>query len=357
MNLFLPILIGLIIVLLFTVILGRIIGFQKHKISSKNCVQLSKYIKIGSIEQYIQKRGQNRSNPVMIVLHGGPGNTMAYYSYSWQKGLEPYYTIIHWDQRGCGNTYYRNQKSQKPTLDLLLSDLDELVAFICSEFDKEKVIIMGHSWGTFLGGIYAGMHPEKVIAYVGISQMLDFMKSEQASTQEALRLANIDGSSKDTAEISRRFDQLMCYPKFDKQQAINLIKFRQLKEKYLPPQYNNKLLFYRFFSPYITLDDFKWMMRFDKLIDTNNQLYDVLFSKKPLSMYDYSSQYDIPVIIISGEHDWTTPVSLATDYFHYISAPSKALLVIKGAGNLPFMDKPEDFTETLLAALNSALKN
>lgn len=77
---------------------------------------------------------------------------MAYYSHYWQAELEKDYTIVHWDQRGCGNTYYCDQKAVKPTLDLLLSDLDQLVDYIRFEYKKEKVIIVGHSWGTFLGG-------------------------------------------------------------------------------------------------------------------------------------------------------------------------------------------------------------
>lgn len=74
---------------------------------------------------------------------------MAYYSYEWQRDFEQDYTILHWNQRGCGNTYYRNQEAESPTLHLLLSDLDELVEHIRLAYDKEKVIMMGHSWGPF----------------------------------------------------------------------------------------------------------------------------------------------------------------------------------------------------------------
>jgi pimeloyl-ACP methyl ester carboxylesterase len=155
---------GLLIIVALTIIIGRSINAQKYKIRSETGVQKAEYITIGGIEQYIQIRGEDMSNPVIIMLHGGPGNNLAYYSYYWQAYLEKDYTIVHWDQRGCGNTYYRNDEADKPTLDLLLSDLNELVDFIRLEYNQEKIIIMGHSWGTFLGGIYSGENPEMVSA-------------------------------------------------------------------------------------------------------------------------------------------------------------------------------------------------
>mgnify|MGYP002792374736 CR=1 FL=1 len=156
MKSILLLLMGCILLFVLTIITGRITFAHQYKIRSKTGIQRSEYITIGKIKQYIQIRGQDSSNPVILMLHGGPGNPMAYYSYDWQAELEQDYTVIHWDQRGCGNTFYQNKTAAKPTLDLLLSDLDELVDHIRLEFQKEKVILMGHSWGTFPGAIYAG---------------------------------------------------------------------------------------------------------------------------------------------------------------------------------------------------------
>ncbi|WP_312640319.1 alpha/beta hydrolase [Hydrogenoanaerobacterium sp.] len=356
-KIILVILFGLLILFALTIIIGKIIGAQKYKIRSETGIQKAEYITIGGVEQYIQIRGQDIYNPVIIMLHGGPGNSMAYYSYGWQADLEQDYTIVHWDQRGCGNTYYRNKKVKKPTLDLLLSDLDELVEYICLEYEKETVIIMGHSWGTFLGGIYSGEHPEKVSAYIAISQMLNFKKSEQISAQEAVRLANAAGKTQDAQEISETLELIMAYQKLDKPEATELMKFRQLKEKYLPSQYGDKMVPLLLFSPYMTFNDLKWMLSFDKLIESNSELYEVLFSDGKLSMYDYNLQYEVPVIIIAGDCDWTTPYRMAFSYFNDISAPNKELITIENTGHIPFVDKPKYFSEALLKALSNVLKN
>ncbi len=356
MKIILLIFVGFIFLFALTTIIGKTINAQKYKIRSETGVQKAEYIIIGGIEQYIQIRGQDISNPVIIMLHGGPGNNMAYYSYYWQTDLEQDYTIVHWDQRGCGNTYYRNKSAEKPTLDLLLSDLDELTKYICLEYDKEKVIIMGHSWGTFLGGIYSGEHPEKVSAYISIGQMLDFKESEQVSAQEAIRLANTAGKTQDARGISKILELIMTYQKLDKPEATELMKVRQLKEKYLPSQYGNKMGSLCWFSPYMTFNDLKWMLSIDKLIESNSELYEALLSDEKLSMYDYYLQYEVPVIIIAGDCDWTTPHSMALNYFNDISAPNKEFITIENTGHIPFVDESKNFSEALLKALSNVLE-
>lgn len=351
MKLILILIFGLVILSIVMVTVGKIINAQKYKICSKAGIQKTEYVTLGGIQQYIQIRGQDISNPVLIALHGGPGSSMASYSYYWQKYLEDDYTIVHWDQRGCGNTYYRCKEAASPTLDLLLSDLDELIEYICLAFGKEKVLIMGHSWGTFLGRIYSGKHPERVSAYIAVGQMLDFKRSEQISALEAARQADALGKTQDALEITKKLESIMAFQKFGKPEAAKLLKFRQQKEKYLPVQYNNKILFLRLFSPYMTFNDLKWMLCFDKLIETNSALYELLLSNEKPSVYDYTLPDEIPIILVSGDCDWTTPYCMALGYFNKISSPCKEFLTIQNAGHTPFIDKPEEFSQALVQAL------
>ena len=352
MKIILFLFIGLLFLLVLIIAIGKIVNARKYRISSEAGVQKSEYITIGGIEQYIQIRGQDISNPVILMLHGGPGSNMAYYSYGWQADLEKAYTIVQWDQRGCGNTYYRNKHAEKPTLDLLLSDLDELTEYIRLEYGKEKVIIMGQSWGTFLGGVYSGKHPEKVSAYIAVGQMVDFKLSEQVSAQEAIRLANTAGKTQDAQDIGDALDSIMAFQKLDMQNAMELMKFRQLKEKYLPSQNGDKMGALQIFSPYMTLSEWKWMLSFDSLIESNSEIYKGLLSENNSSVYDYSLQYEIPVIIIAGDCDWTTPYSMALDYFNNISSPGKEFITIGNTGHIPFVDKSKEFSEKLMNALN-----
>lgn len=351
-KMIISILLGLIALFFVIAAVGRLINAQKYKISSESGVQKTEFINLGGIEQYVQIRGQDASNPVIVFLHGGPGNNAAYYSYYWQAELEKNYTIIHWDQRGSGNTYYRDKEAEKPTLDLLLSDLDELVDYICAEYDKEKVVIMGHSWGTLLGGIYASQRPDKVSAYVGVGQFSDVWNSEKRAAYEAARLARAAGRDEDAVEIEEQFQAISSSPKINMSEFLRL---RKLTGKYLPTGKNapaSAVLF----SPYATLSDLRWFLSpifgFDAFIERQDKLFDKIYSEGGLSMYDYAA-YEVPVIIVAGGCDWITPFDLAQDYFDSVSAPEKEFILIENAGHIPF--EPGEFTEALLNALNNIL--
>lgn len=200
---------SLLLILLLILTVGKLFNAHKYKIRSKSGIQKEEYVTIGGIKQYIQLRGCNKSNDMILVLHGGPGSNMAYYSYRWQSELEKEYTIVHWDQRGCGNTYYADTSVEKPDLQQLLSDLDELISYLCSEYNRDRLILMGHSWGTYLGSVYSLQHPEKLLAFISVSQMIDFRKSENVSVQKAVCNANECGKTSDVKKISKEFDRLI----------------------------------------------------------------------------------------------------------------------------------------------------
>lgn len=337
-------------------LVGRTLNRQLQRIHGATGVEQAGYMTLGGIEQHVRIRGQNRSNPVIVILHGGPGNPMVGDFYRWERILETDYTLVYWDQRGCGNTYYRKKSAEKPTVNLLLSDLDELLDQLRDDYGAEKVILVGHSWGTLLGGIYALRHPEKVFAYVSMSQMLDFKESERASAQEAIRRANARGKTQDVTAMEQGLVQLMSLQKLDKSAATALIRFRQKKERYLPPQYGQQGLLVRLLCPNMTWSNVKWMLNFPQLMESNEHLYEALVTEPGLSMYDFGLRYEVPVIMIAGEWDWTTPHAMAQHYFQTLSAPYKAFFTIEGAGHLPFAEKPKVCGDILLKSLAAALE-
>lgn len=326
---------------------GRAHNRRKYKIRTPEGVQTAENFPLGGIGQYVRIRGWSRANPVLLVLHGGPGSTLGDAACRWQGALERHYTVVHWDQRGCGNTDFRAPGAEKPTLERLLSDLDQLVDHLRTAFGQERVLLMGHSWGTLLGALYAARHPEKTAAFLAVSPMLDFRVSERLSAQEAARRAREAGREGDARAIEEELTWLPSLRELDRENAGKLLRFRQRKEKYLPAQYGGQGLPARLLSPDFTAGDLRWMLRVDRLVANNRELYRALLSDGsgcPLC-------YKIPVIVAAGELDWTTPYILAADWFHRLSAPAKEFLSLAETGHLPFQERPEYFAEELLAAL------
>ncbi len=343
--------------LIIIVVIAKLFNKLKYKINTNKGIQCSKYVQIGDIEQYIQIRGEDIDNPIVIVIHGGPGNNMGDISCFWQKELEKDYTFINWDQRGCGNTFYRNNVYQLPIIDLLVSDLDELVDYVCAEYNKSKVIIMGHSFGTFIGGIYATKYPEKLLAYVSVSQMIDFKETEKVSAAQAIKLGKEKNKMEYVNKVQEKLQVIMSYNIMYCEEAKEFLKFRQMKEKYLPKQFSNKILFYKLFSPYMTFYEAKWFFNFTDHIENNRCVYEELLTEGKLSMYNYNLNFEIPVIFIVGENDWTTPGEMIKEYYNKIKAPVTRFVTINNTGHLPFLDNKKEFSNTLLGVLNKLLKD
>lgn len=224
--------------------------------------------------------------------------------------------------------------------------------YICAEYGKDKVVIMGHSWGTVPGGVYACNHPQKVSAYVGVGQLTDVWESEQYAAREAMRLANAAGETDDAEKIEEQFQLVRTNPTFNIQELLAL---RQHTGKHLPKGESPPISAI-LFSPYMTFNDLRWYLTpqfcFDTFAGAEEKLYAALYSEKGFSMYDYT-QYEVPVVIIAGDSDWITPYSMAQDYFDTISAPKKEFVRIENAGHIPFI--PGRFTDALQNALNDVL--
>lgn len=326
---------------------GRHSSAKRHRIRTVAGVQRAGFLPIGGIPQYVQIRGQDAANPVLLVLHGGPGSPLSDTAYHWQMALEQEYTVVHWDQRGCGNTYARTPSAPPPTMERLLADLDQLTDCLRLTFHQDKVYLIGHSWGAFLGGLYAGRHPEKVAAWIAVSPMVDFRESERHSTLEAARLAAEAGKDKDARMLEVELGRLLACADFGKREALRLLRLRQRKERYLPPQFGGPSLSPLLLSPYLTWGGLCWRFRLGALLKQNGALYQALFGGR----YTLPARYEVPVLLVAGDRDWTTPYPATQAYFRTISAPKKGFLTISDAGHLPFAERPAAFSQALLQAL------
>lgn len=152
------------------------------------------YRRLGGIDQWVMIRGESVANPPLILLHGGPGLSETGLFRYFNAPLERSFTVVYWDQRGAGKSFDRAIPRSSMTVEQFISDLDELVDIACELPDKTKVVILGHSWGSALGVLYAARFPEKVAAYVGSAQVGDWEAGEAGSYEWALAEAQRVGN-------------------------------------------------------------------------------------------------------------------------------------------------------------------
>src|ERR1700731_2383366 len=124
-----------------------------RKIVTPNGVERLEKVRIGGIEQWVSIRGTDKRNPVLLFIHGGPGYVSIPMSWWFSRGWEEYFTVVQWDQRGAGKTYLINDpKSVAPTLTLerMVADTEEMISWVRKDLGKQKIFVLGHSWGSYL---------------------------------------------------------------------------------------------------------------------------------------------------------------------------------------------------------------
>lgn len=335
---------GIAMILIFIAIgTIRLINAKKNCISQPNGIQENIYVEIGEIEQYLQIRGEDKENPIILWLHGGPGFPLTYLSSYYQKDLEADYTIVCWEQRGCGRTYYQNNDNGELTIDQLVSDMDELVNYLCERFGKDKIIIMGQSWGTVLGMAYLNENPQKVAVYIGIGQVTDFKQGKIHAAQTAIQKSN----DKDVLFLEnyiQLFQKMGCIDELNvkelEQMILLSLKYLKGNGEFSPM----KQIYIAVTSPEFSWNDLKWFL-------TASDSENIMNCQKELVEYMYfdfnvekmSNEYSIPICFIQGENDWITPTDMVKSYYDTISASSKKFIVIDNAGHTPFLDNPEQF--------------
>ena len=135
---------------------------EARRIVTPNGVERLETVKIGAIDQWVSVRGRDRRNPVLLHIHGGPGYVDLPTSWWFARGWEEYFTVVFWDQRAAGKTHRLNAVAAvRPTLTIerMVSDAEEMTAWIRKNLHKDKIFVLGHSWGSHPGLRIAHRHP------------------------------------------------------------------------------------------------------------------------------------------------------------------------------------------------------
>ena len=153
---------------------------QSGKVLENSVSKLEK-LTLGGIEQWITVRGKQKELPILLYLHDGPGSPQTGAQRKYNAILEDYFLVVNWDQRGAGKSYTPHIPADTMNFEQLLSDAYELVLYLKDTYQKEKIFLMGHSFGAALGLLFAHRYPELIQAYIGINQPVFWEEEEKGS--------------------------------------------------------------------------------------------------------------------------------------------------------------------------------
>lgn len=296
-------------------------------------------VTIGDIEQSVWFRGRSTANPPLILLHGGPGASESALFRSFDAELEQHFLVIYWEQRGTGRSYHTDIPRASMTVAQMGRDLGELVDFVRRRFGHDKVVLLGHSWGTVLGTMYAFEHPEKVSAYVGVAQITDMARGARQSYEFALEQASLRGEEAAAAKIRA------IGPSIDS--VDERLALGRWVEHYGGMFHGGLstggLIWAALRTSETNLVD---LIKFGQ---GNRFSLECLESETArLDLSQSHVRFRVPVVFMLGRFDRHVPSVLAEAYFQRIEAPAKTLVWFEASAHNPPFEEPDKFTRAMI---------
>ena len=328
---------------LWRVLLRRAVA-ARMAIRTPGGIDEAGFVAVGGVDQWVSIRGEDRANPVLVLLHGGPGTAFLPLGYEAFRPWEARFTLVQWDQPGAGRTFGANRRAGHGdlTLDRIARDGIEVVEGALRRLGRERAILLGVSWGSVLGVEMARRRPDLFEAYVGAGQVVDMHANERVGYQALAERLEARGEHKALARLraigappysdirtllaERKI--LMAHPPASERGLVGAV----LKRLLLAPGYGLR-------------DIRNW------LAAGQSSATAMLADLMAYSDDGPCPAIPVPVLIVQGDEDIQTPTSLAAAYFEKLQAPAKRWATLPGGGHNAVFMTPAPFLAALEAGL------
>ena len=318
-------------------------------VRSPTGIDEARFVRIGGIDQWITIRGEDRRDPVVLVLHGGPGSPFSYLLRQFQP-MEQHYVVVQWDQRGGGKTLGRAGGQPDPNIHMtaMVSDGIELSEYLRRYLHRDKIVVVGQSWGSILGVKMVQARPDLYAAFVGTGQAACSRAVWQRWSYSRLQAeVKAAGDVKGLAELTND-----AGPPPWADGSSQMMHMAHAAGPYLPPHLsyddNARAVLT---APHWRLADVLALQRgIGGVMQSalGREVRDLDFSR-------FGGVFAVPVVVIQGENDETTPTEYARDWFARVQAPAKTFVVIPGQGHSVLLTGNAAFTRALDANLRPLL--
>ncbi|MEQ1584400.1 MAG: alpha/beta hydrolase [Cyclobacteriaceae bacterium] len=287
----------------------------------------SEAVEIGGIKQWIKFQGVDDQAPVLLFLHGGPGNSVISYADRFTKELQKHFIVVLWDQRESGQTAVLNKSPDALSVSIFVSDAIEVIKFLCARFRQEKIYLVGHSWGGYLGLRVVAERPELLKGYFAVSPMINQLESERLSLKVLQEKAAKENNQKELSELSQVE-----------------VPFKNGVQLYYHRKWLSKLM--NSTTPIREKVDqwsVTWLTLFNEASQTN--------------FFEFAPALKCPVYFLIGSNDYQTHFKLAESYYQQVVCQEKKLSWFKHSAHNPHLTETAKFEELLIEIKNQKLKS
>lgn len=303
-------------------------------------------VEIGGMRQWIAAHGDGTELPVLLWLHGGPGAAQMPVGRAFNRNLESEFIVVHWDQRGAGKSNPRDFDERTMTFERYVEDVHEVTQYLKTRFGRERIYLLGHSWGTQIGMVAAHRHPGDYAAYIGVSQVVDGDRAQVIAHRELRQRLEEYGRERDL----RRLDRLNGPPYRDHGEYVTFAKMLDSVGMNMDLGMGPLARAAIRSELYTAGDLLRWLR------GANRGSGPMWEETQGVNMLELAPSVDAPCFFITGEEDYNTPAVLVARLVDRLDAPRAELIVFDGAAHTPFFADPERFLSELRRIRESTSK-
>jgi pimeloyl-ACP methyl ester carboxylesterase len=308
----------------------------------KGSISEKVFVDINGVRQGMFIKSRDVSNPILLYLHGGMPDYFLTQEYP--TGLEDYFTIVWWEQRGSGISYSTDIPPETMTLDQMISDTLEVTNYLRHRFDKEKIYIMAHSGGTFIGIQAVAQAPERYYAYIGVAQMSNQLESEKLAYAYMLQQFKENRN----AQMLQKLEEAPVTTTDGTPDGYLAVRDTAMHSLGIGTTHNMKSVISGIFLP-------SWQFREYTLGEKIN-LWRGKSQSGVSALWDDAlaadlsqqlTEFDIPIYFFSGKYDYTCNYALSKEYFEKLQAPLKGFYTFEQSAHSPMFEEPQKMEKIL----------
>jgi pimeloyl-ACP methyl ester carboxylesterase len=296
-------------------------------------------VPVDGSEQWVLLRGIDATAPVLLVLHDGPGLAQIAFARANQRELERAFVVANWDQRGAGLSYRPGIAAESMTLPRLVDDTIAVSRWLCERFHRDRLVLLGHGWGSVLGLHAVARAPELYSAYIGADQVVEPAEAERRLYRWVVSEATQRGSKVAVKDL----------------RGIGAPPYRSALSARLVGRWAGRFGGVRYGSrPMGTSFRHLLELREYTLMDIVRWHRGLAFSQASLGAavagLDLAStvtHVDVPAYFVGGRHDRVCDPELAREYLRVLDAPRKGWAWIEEAAH----EMPSEQPDALAAAV------
>jgi pimeloyl-ACP methyl ester carboxylesterase len=303
------------------------------------------HVTINGVEQGMFIRGKDKTKPVLLFLHGGPGMPEFAIADGYPIVLEDTFVVCWWEQRGSGLSFHTDIPPGTLTEDQLVSDTLAVTNYLRARFEQDKIYLMAHSGGSFFGIQAAARAPDLYRAYIGAAQISRQLDSEKlAYTYMVDRFAAAGNGA-----MVVRFEAIPLIGMDTMPAAYRALRDEAMHSLGIGTTHAMRSVVSGIFMPVMlsrayTLGEKINIWRGKWSTSSTNMWNDILATDLTAKV----QKLDIPVYFASGLYDYTVSYALARDYYEKLQAPMKGFYTFRQSAHSPMFEEPEKFGQILL---------